>query len=195
MNNANQHPPTLRYFDSHIEMLAFFTRQIDDQNGVAIEFGVYSGTTLEVIRQGFSGPVYGFDSFKGLPEDWRDGFPQGFFETSEVPTIENVTLVVGTFQETLEPFLEKLIEPIAFIHFDADLYSSTIFCLDKVTNFLAPESIFVFDEYHNYEGWQDHEHKAFTEWLNKNPCFSALAVGLVTGGNQEQKAFSINRMT
>ena len=195
MNDVNQDPPNLRYFDSHIEMLAFFTRQVADHDGIAIEFGVYSGTTLKVIRQGFKGRVYGFDSFKGLPEDWRDGFPKGFFETSEVPTIENVTLVVGTFQETLELFLDKLIEPISFIHFDADLYSSTFFCLEKVTNFLAPESIFVFDEYHNYDGWQNHEHKAFTEWLNENPSFSARAVGLVTGGNQEQKAFSIHRMT
>ena len=195
MNDVNQDPYNLHYFDSHIEMLDFFTRQVADRNGIAIEFGVYSGTTLKVIRQGFKGRVYGFDSFKGLPEDWRDGFPKGFFETSEVPTIENVTLVVGTFQETLELFLDKLFEPISFIHFDADLYSSTSFCLEKVTNYLAPESIFVFDEYHNYDGWQNHEHKAFTEWLNANPSFSARAVGLVTGGNQEQKAFSIHRMT
>jgi hypothetical protein len=194
MNDANQDSPDLLYFDSHIEMLAFFARQVADRDGIAIEFGVYSGTTLEVIRQGFRGPVYGFDSFKGLPEDWRDGFPKGFFETSLVPTIGDVTLIVGIFQETLELFLGKLVEPILFIHFDADLYSSTIFCLDKVTNFLAPDSIFIFDEYHNYEGWQNHEHKAFTEWLEVNPCFSARAVGLVTGGNQEQKAFSIHRV-
>ena len=182
----SQDSPNLQYFDSHIEMLAFFTRQVADRDGIAIEFGVYSGTTLKVIRQGFKGPVYGFDSFKGLPEDWRDGFPRGFFETSVLPNIENVTL---------EIFLENLVEPISFIHFDADLYSSTAFCLDKVTNFLSPKSIFVFDEYHNYEGWENHEHKAFTEWLDKNSCFSALAVGLVTGGNQEQKAFSISRIT
>jgi len=195
MRDANQDSSNLHYFDSHTEMLTFFTKQIADRDGIAIEFGVYSGTTLAVIRQGFNGPVYGFDSFKGLPEDWRDGFPKGYFETSQIPNIENVTLVVGTFQETLELFLEKLVEPISFIHFDADLYSSTAFCLDKVTSFLAPYSIFVFDEYHNYEGWENHEHKAFTEWLDENPCFSATAVGLVTGGNQEQKAFSIHRLT
>ena len=193
MNNENQDSQNLQIFNTHIEMLAFFTRLVADRDGIAIEFGVYSGTTLEVIRQGFNGSVYGFDSFEGLPEDWRDGFPKGFFATPKIPTIENVTLVVGTFQETLESFLKKLVEPILFIHFDADLYSSTAYCLDKVTNHLAPDSIFVFDEYHNYEGWQNHEHKAFTEWLDKNPCFSAKAVGLVTGGNQEQKAFSLHR--
>ena len=75
--------------------------------------------------------------------------------------IHGVTLVVGTFQETLPSFLSNLDLPISFIHFDADLYSSTAFCLDKVTDFLAPETIFVFDEYHNYEGWELHEHKAF----------------------------------
>jgi hypothetical protein len=56
------------------------------------------------------------------------------------------------FQETLGSFLEKLVEPILFIHFDAELYSSTTFCLNKVTSCLAPHSIFVFDEFHNYVG-------------------------------------------
>jgi hypothetical protein len=44
--------------------------------GLAVEFGVYTGGTLAVIAQARAGKdVYGFDSLAGLPEDWRSRFP------------------------------------------------------------------------------------------------------------------------
>ena len=30
-------------------------------------------------------PVYGFDSFQGLPGDWRNGFPKAAFDLLRVP--------------------------------------------------------------------------------------------------------------
>ena len=38
--------------------------------GWAAEFGVYSGYSLDLIAA--YKPVIGFDSFEGLPEDWRE---------------------------------------------------------------------------------------------------------------------------
>jgi hypothetical protein len=56
-------------------------------SGTFLEFGSYSGTSTRVIENYFqshlgyeNSTVYGFDSFLGLPENWRDGFPAGFFD-------------------------------------------------------------------------------------------------------------------
>lgn len=99
--------------------------------GNFMEFGVATGRTIRRIaalapdRQ-----IYGFDSFKGLPELWLVHRRTGAFAVEAPPEVpENVTLVVGLFQETLDSFLEQHKEPIAFIHMDADLYSSTLFVL------------------------------------------------------------------
>lgn len=44
--------------------------------GMALEFGVASGTTLRIVSEAFTereGTVAGFDVFSGLPETWRTG--------------------------------------------------------------------------------------------------------------------------
>jgi hypothetical protein len=183
----------VKLFSNKFEMIQCFAEEMNCNEGTAIEFGVFSGSTLKAIRESFSGSVIGFDSFDGLPEDWRDGFSEGTFATQQIPKINNSIIVVGVFQQTLTAYLSRFKGTINLVHFDADLYSSTSFCLKEVTNYLADESIFIFDEYHNYPGWEDHEHKAFIEWLAANRDFSSTEVGLVTGGNQEQKAFRIRR--
>ncbi len=43
-----------------------------DTTGIALEFGVAGGATLNLIAQRM--PVVGFDSFEGLPEAWRPRF-------------------------------------------------------------------------------------------------------------------------
>ncbi|SIN50927.1 Bacteriophage protein [Mycobacteroides abscessus subsp. bolletii] len=45
-------------------------------------------------------PVIGFDSFTGLPEDWREGFPEGSF-AHKPPAINNTRLVIGRYADTL----------------------------------------------------------------------------------------------
>lgn len=52
-------------------------------DGFICELGVYRGHSLnELARRNPSEKVYGFDTFEGLPEFWREGFPKGSFETS-----------------------------------------------------------------------------------------------------------------
>jgi hypothetical protein len=58
--------------------------------------------------------VHGFDSFRGLPEDWagRDGMKKGTFDVNgRKPTVpDNVVLHPGWFNETLPKFiLEQLV--------------------------------------------------------------------------------------
>ena len=58
-------------------------------------------------------PIYGFDSFEGLPDAWIPGFPKGYFDMkgSLPPVAPNVQLIKGWFDETLPLPLETLITP------------------------------------------------------------------------------------
>jgi hypothetical protein len=43
-------------------------------NTLWLEFGVATGTTINYISRFTNDKVYGFDSFEGLPENWREGY-------------------------------------------------------------------------------------------------------------------------
>ncbi|MCP2258104.1 Macrocin-O-methyltransferase (TylF) [Streptoalloteichus tenebrarius] len=134
--------------------------------GMALEFGVFGGTTLKVIAAAREGrEVYGFDSFQGLPEDWRTGFPAGSFDRDQLPDVPGAELVVGWFDDTLPSFVAEHEGPVAFLHLDADLYSSTRTVLRHVGPRLRVGSVVVFDEFFNYPGWQHHEYRAWQEYV------------------------------
>lgn len=136
--------------------------------GIICEFGVYRGHSLNEIAKYYSkNEVHGFDTFTGLPEFWRDGFPEGAFDvTSQKLFFEkNCVLHKGLFDETLPIFLNQVEGVAKFIHIDCDLYSSTISALQKLASRICVGTVIVFDEYLNYPGWENHEHKAFCEFL------------------------------
>ena len=70
-----------------------------NEDGLWLEFGVGSGHTLNLICEyRLQGTVYGFDSFEGLPSDWRPEFPKGSFKQPELPQVKsNATLIIGSF--------------------------------------------------------------------------------------------------
>ncbi len=141
------------------------------ESGLCCEFGVYKGETLNYIAKRVKGPVYGFDSFEGLPEAWRAGFPQGAFGlgVAHLPACEqNATLVPGWFNESLPPFVASHPQPVAFLHVDCDLYSSTRTIFEHLGSRLMPGAVIVFDEYFNYPGWRAHEYRAFEEFLQES---------------------------
>ncbi|WP_433267215.1 class I SAM-dependent methyltransferase [Actinosynnema sp. CS-041913] len=139
-----------------------------ERDGMALEFGVYAGTTLKIIADARERrDVYGFDSFKGLPEHWRSGFPAGMFGVDDLPDVPGAELVVGWFDESLPGFLEEHPGPVAFLHVDCDLYSSAKTVLDLVGPRLVDGSVIVFDEYFNFPGWREHEHRAWTEYAER----------------------------
>ncbi|MGQ0575898.1 MAG: class I SAM-dependent methyltransferase [Pseudonocardia sp.] len=151
------HLPTPRATLEHALALA-------PAGGMALEFGVYTGTTLKVIAAAReSGGVFGFDSFDGLPETWRAGFRAGAFDTDALPEVPGAELVVGWFADTLPGFLAAHPGPVDLLHLDADLYSSTVEVLRHVGPRLRPGSVVVFDEYFNYPGWEQHEARAWRE--------------------------------
>ena len=132
--------------------------------------------------------LHGFDSFEGLPEDWHNGqytssrdlqHAVGTFDCQgQCPDLNdrqfansggnhnNVVFHKGWFQDTVEPFFDSYNnQKIAFVHADADLYSSTKTFLDAMCRrkLFLKGTVILFDEYWNYEGWQDGEHRAWME--------------------------------
>ena len=140
-------------------------------NTLWLEFGVASGRTINYISQFTNNTVYGFDSFEGLPEKWRDGFGKGTFDRNgNMPFVnQNVSLIKGWFNETLPNFIKQQNKKVSFIHMDADLYSSTIFVLEELKDYIDTDCIIVFDELVNYPGFDGEtgELKAFYEFITK----------------------------
>lgn len=139
--------------------------------GLILEFGVYRGETINFIANSVSDKVYGFDSFEGLPEFWRDGFGKKAFQMNGLPEVKkNVVLVKGWFDESIPKFLHTVSksEKISYLHIDSDLYSSALTIFNYLGNKIVPGTIIVFDEYFNYPGWQNDEYKAFQEFIAKS---------------------------
>ena len=135
--------------------------------GLVLELGVASGASIKKIATLLPDrTIYGFDSFKGLPEDWKN-LSRGEF-ACDVPLDlpRNVSLIVGLFQDTLSKFaLEHSEDTIAALHVDCDLYSSTRYALQKFKRNFRFGSVLIFDEIYNYPGWEKHEARAFIEFL------------------------------
>jgi hypothetical protein len=136
-------------------------------DGLFLEFGVWSGRTINFIADRHHGIVHGFDSFEGLPEDWTREYRRGDFATGgRLPDVRpNVRLHKGWFDQTLPGFVREHNDPVAFLHVDCDLYSSTRTIFDILGDRIGRGAVIVFDEYFNYPGWREHEHKAFQEFL------------------------------
>ncbi len=142
-----------------------------NDNSLWLEFGVFQGISINFISKYTNKEIFGFDSFEGLPENWRPEFPKGSFNMNgSLPYVnDNVRLIKGWFDNTLEPFLSTNNEMISFLHLDADLYSSTIYVLEKCTNRIKEGCIIVFDEIFNFPEYDGptSELKAFNEWIDK----------------------------
>lgn len=136
--------------------------------GLALEFGVFQGSSLEVIAEGRGRrDVYGFDSFQGLPEDYRPHVRAGAFATDRRPEVAGAELVVGWFQDTLPAFLAVHPGPVHLLHVDGDLYSSAVTVLEHVGPRLVTGSVVVFDEFFNFPGWEQQEYRAWQEHLDR----------------------------
>lgn len=135
--------------------------------GPIIECGVYFGRSLSLIAERRSADVHGFDSFCGLPEDWKPGESSGAYSTAgrrpAVPA--HVTLHAGWFEDTLPAFFARRAEPVALLHIDCDIYSSTQTVLKCAGPFLVPGSVIVFDDLLGYPGHEEHELRAFNEFV------------------------------
>lgn len=149
-----------------------FENELVIDKGLWLEFGVYSGKTINKISAYTKRTVYGFDSFEGLPETWQrsdGGFEKGTFNTSGIiPVVnENVILIKGLFEATLPSFIKEHNQAVYFIHVDCDIYASTKTLFHFLHDKIANGCVIVFDELINYPDFEQHEWKAWWEFVVK----------------------------
>ena len=157
--------------------------------GLVMEFGVFEGRSInEMARVWTDQQIYGFDSFEGLPEDWDLGdglvFTKAKYNVGGVlPDVpDHVTLIKGFFNESLPGWWDANKNRISVLDVDSDLYSSAIFILETLNDYLLPGAIVRFDELcdwrlfdlqetrppsQKYVTWPEHEWKALNEWISK----------------------------
>ncbi len=162
------HMLTARNFSDRFALLSH-ALTLRMNTGLTLEFGVATGATINHIAEQVNGTVHGFDSFKGLPKDWRTGIGTGMYAVTAPPEVrKNVELHVGRFEGVLKEFVARNANvPVSFLHIDCDLYDSTRIVLESLRLNLVPGTVIVFDEYLNYAGWRHHEFKAFQEFVEK----------------------------
>lgn len=139
-------------------------------DGVVAEFGVYHGLSLRRLARLVSSPIHGFDSFEGIPEDWKPGEPRGSYSTGgRMPQVPgHVTLHRGWFQDTLPGFVASQQEKLRFMHVDCDLYSSTRTVLEGLRPLLQVGTVLLFDEYLGFEDYEQHEFRAWHEFAERH---------------------------
>jgi len=141
-----------------------------------LEFGVFKGDSINLFAKFLSNhslDIHGFDSFEGLEEEWiaEDYNPVGTFSLGKNPpkVSNNVKLVNGKVQETLEIFLDNNNKKkIIFVHMDMDTYGVTKFTLSKIKPFLQKGAIILFDQFYGFPNWEKTEFKALNEIFEKN---------------------------
>jgi len=159
---------TPRMFATRDDLFAYALTYVQDAPTQYLEFGVYEGSSLRWWTEHLTDPsarFVGFDSFEGLPEDWRLDLTQGHFRTAGPPSIDDprVSFVVGWFDDTL-PKYELPPHAQLVVNIDCDLYSSARTVLEWLQPHLRPGTLVYFDELvdsHN-------EMRAFMESLAKS---------------------------
>lgn len=170
----SQQTPMAVYYDSKEQHLSAIAQQA--QVGTISQFGVDGGATLRLLASQFGKRrVWGFDAWHkkgpGLPETWTGNIDHSRhftwtrqeYKRLKASMPSNVHLKVGLFE--LASIRDTMgADPASVIHIDSDTYSPAKLVLDAMSRNIVPGTRIVFDEYANYPGWRNHEHKAWQEF-------------------------------
>ena len=139
------------------------------REGLILEFGVRHGNSINQLAKLANSPMYGFDSFEGLPTEWHNESKESYSTKGIVPKVgKNITLYKGWFEDTLPEFSKKHPEVIRLINIDCDLFSSTSTILKILGPQIQSGTILIFDEYIGNQHWREDEFKAFQEAVYLN---------------------------
>lgn len=162
--------------------LQFKTRQqlwhhylsLIEHGDVCAEFGVWRGGSINYMAKVRpDNTFHGFDSFEGLPEDWIANHPTGHFKVPDKTALKwapNVQIHEGQFDDSVPEF--RLEQPeefdrTRFFHIDCDLGSSAATVLYECYGpIIRNKAWLLFDEFYGYEGYEEHEFKAFLQLVN-----------------------------
>jgi hypothetical protein len=151
--------------------MALFDLALDKITGdkpLYLEFGVFAGRSMRWWSRHLphrDARLIGFDSFEGLPENWRPGLGSGHFATGKPPKIDDdrVSFEVGWFDDTLPKFKIPEHDQL-IINVDSDLYSSAVTVLTWAEPYLKAGTLIYFDEFPD----RDHEMRAFNELVARS---------------------------
>jgi len=144
-----------RVYSRRFDLYNYLSDKYDLKNNSLdyLEFGVAGGHSFRWWVSNSAdrdSRFYGFDTFEGLPEAW------GTFSKSDmassVPVIDDtrVRFYKGLFQESVPGFIkewDRKENRLKVIHFDADLFSSTLFALTALAPYMKKGDILLFDEF------------------------------------------------
>lgn len=173
--------PRPRVFRTRQDLYAYALGYVHASQPLYLEFGVAEGESMRWWSRhlrGNSARLVGFDSFEGLPENWRPGIAQGHFATSGPPQIDDprVSFEVGWFEKTLSAFDPPPHDQL-IVNVDSDLYSSARTVLTWLEPHLRPGALIYFDELPDH----DHELRALFESLAANER-RVTPLGMADGG-------------
>jgi hypothetical protein len=154
--------------------------QIDIKDGIWAEFGVKFGKSAKIITKiknkqypNLKNPLFGFDSFIGLPSDTVWGKKGRLTTDGKVPDIDGAYFYKGWFESTIPKFNADYKDALAFLHIDCDIYSSTVEVLEGMKEKIISGTVILFDDMLSYsqdkKKWvgEEHEFKAFMEFVDK----------------------------
>jgi hypothetical protein len=197
LDMVNQNARLHQWHETHLRGPHLSTRMdlhrhvYDQQAGKLdyLEFGVYKGRTLRAwseMSRRREVRLFGFDTFTGLPEKWELGgasLAEGHFAVEAMPTFDDprVTLVKGLFQDTLPLFLNRYERRgTLIVHLDADLYSSTLYVLARLSDVLRAGDVLIFDEFSQ----PLHEYRALVDW---SQAYRRSYVGIASASEYHQQ--------
>jgi tetratricopeptide (TPR) repeat protein len=140
-----------------------FAVSLSNRSRPFYEFGVWMGDSFRYLIKSYE-KGFGFDTFEGLPEDWRS-VPKGSYSSfGNVPEISGGEFIVGEFDKTLPTFFATERPKAALINLDADLYGSTLSALKNARSVIDEQTVIIFDEFIINKGWQQDEFRALNEF-------------------------------
>jgi len=168
--------------------------ETNDIRGSYLEFGVFRGAAFAqyyhaLRRHRLDLPMFGFDSFQGLPlargADADAGFrryDEGYFACTESDVRSELgrrrvpetayTLVPGFYQSSLQSALYDRpgLIPSALVLIDCFYFESTRLALRFITPTLQNGTVLMCNSYFRFKAHPDHgERGAVAEWTRQNP--------------------------
>lgn len=151
-----------------VDDIRTFAIDLAPYNGVWAEFGVAGGDSAKHFMPRMNHVTFHlFDSFQGLPEEWDfngDINLVGRYAQPFVPQFDDPRVIVhvGMFADTLPKVDMGVLD---FVHIDCDIYSATKTVFEHIK--VKSGTIILFDEYHGYAEYENHERKAYMEWSER----------------------------
>jgi predicted O-methyltransferase YrrM len=169
--------------DNKVKIFNYAAKQ-NLKDGYVAEFGTWNGRSANIIAEKIKDKtLYCFSALEGNQEDWS-GFEwfKGAFKIEQAPELkDNCEFIEGYFKDTLPGWLEENKDEFALMHIDCDTYQST----KEILELSGPErinsgTVIIFGEYFGYPNWQEHQYKAWQEFVAKNNInYEYLAINVL----------------